>query len=139
MSVFLPISQGTQSRGRYARELLLSNSLSVPGTEAIGFTDDNPQGPSQCNDSVLVEFEPPLIVCVVSSRILALRRSLKTIRECVIAVSALKLADKAVQVGNTSGRDIGTFAAFGLTSLPARPLCATDRRLLRQLGVQGGR
>ena len=45
----------------------------------------------------------------------ALRKS----RECVIAIPALELAPVVVQVGNTSGRDVDKFEAFGLTPLPA--------------------
>lgn len=67
---------------------------------------------------MMVEFEPPLIACVVSGAnhsFAALRAS----RECVIAIPARRLAAKVVRVGNTSGRDIDKFAAFGLTALPA--------------------
>ncbi|HXZ00418.1 MAG TPA: flavin reductase family protein [Stellaceae bacterium] len=67
---------------------------------------------------MMVEFEPPLIACVVSSAgysFAALRAS----RECVIAVPARKLAAKVVKVGNCSGRDLDKFAAFGLTPQPA--------------------
>ncbi len=67
---------------------------------------------------MMVEFEPPLVACVVSSNnhsFAALRRT----GECVIAVPALKLAPKVVKVGNASGRDIDKFEAFGLTPVPA--------------------
>src|ERR1019366_10767162 len=40
-------------------------------------------------------------------------------RECAIAVPAVELAEKVVQVGNSSGRDIDKFEAFGLTPVPA--------------------
>jgi flavin reductase (DIM6/NTAB) family NADH-FMN oxidoreductase RutF len=72
---------------------------------------------------MMVEFEPPLIACVVSSAghsFAALRAS----RECVIAIPARKLAPKVVRVGNTSGSDIDKFAAFGLTPLPATQVSA---------------
>ena len=67
---------------------------------------------------MMVDFEPPLIACVVSAAnysFAALQRS----RECVIAIPARKLAAKVVKVGNTSGRDIDKFAAFGFTPRPA--------------------
>jgi flavin reductase (DIM6/NTAB) family NADH-FMN oxidoreductase RutF len=67
---------------------------------------------------MMVEFEPPLIACVVSGAnhsFTALRAS----RQCVIAIPARKLASKVVKVGNTSGRDTDKFEAFGLTPLPA--------------------
>ncbi len=67
---------------------------------------------------MMMEFEPPLIACVVSGAnhsFAALRAS----GECVIALPARKLAPKVVKVGNTSGRDIDKFKAFGLTQLAA--------------------
>lgn len=72
---------------------------------------------------MMVEFEPPLVACVVSSAnhsFAALRAS----RECVIAIPARKLASKVVKVGNTSGRDIDKFEIFGLTPLPAAQVTA---------------
>lgn len=67
---------------------------------------------------MMVEFEPPLVACVVSGADYSFA-ALRATRECVIAVPALKLAQQVVQVGNTSGRDISKFEAFGLTPLPA--------------------
>lgn len=67
---------------------------------------------------MMVEFEPPLVACVVSAAnhsFAALRAS----RECVIAIPARKLARKVVQVGNSSGRDTDKFKKFGLTQLQA--------------------
>ena len=67
---------------------------------------------------MMVEFEPPLVACVVSSANHSFA-ALRATRECVIAIPALKLAPKVVQVGNCSGRDLDKFAAFGLTPAPA--------------------
>jgi flavin reductase (DIM6/NTAB) family NADH-FMN oxidoreductase RutF len=67
---------------------------------------------------MMVEFEPPLIACVVSSAGHSFA-ALKESRECVIAIPARPLAPKVVKVGNTSGRDIDKFETFGLTPLPA--------------------
>ncbi|HVY58329.1 MAG TPA: flavin reductase family protein [Xanthobacteraceae bacterium] len=67
---------------------------------------------------MMVEFEPPLIACVVSEANYSFT-ALRTTRMCVIAIPARKLADKVVKVGNTSGRDLDKFAAFGLTPAPA--------------------
>jgi flavin reductase (DIM6/NTAB) family NADH-FMN oxidoreductase RutF len=67
---------------------------------------------------MMVEFEPPLLACVVSSAnhsFAALRAS----RECVIAIPSVELATQVVQIGNSSGRDIDKFEAFGLTPVPA--------------------
>jgi flavin reductase (DIM6/NTAB) family NADH-FMN oxidoreductase RutF len=67
---------------------------------------------------MMVEFEPPLVACVVSNGDHSFAALMAT-RECVIAVPALQLAPKVVQVGNCSGRDVDKFAAFGLTPTPA--------------------
>ena len=67
---------------------------------------------------MMVEFEPPLVACVVSSAGHSFA-ALRATRECVIAVPAVELAPKVVQVGNCSGRDLDKFAAFGLTPMPA--------------------
>ena len=72
---------------------------------------------------MMVDFEPPLIACVVSEADYSFA-ALRTTRECVIAISAAGLASKVVKVGNTSGRDIDKFAAFGLTKLPAEKVKA---------------
>jgi flavin reductase (DIM6/NTAB) family NADH-FMN oxidoreductase RutF len=72
---------------------------------------------------MMVEFEPPLIACVVSGADYSFA-ALRATRECVIALPDLKLAPKVVQVGNCSGRDVDKFAAFGLTPVPAEKVAA---------------
>jgi flavin reductase (DIM6/NTAB) family NADH-FMN oxidoreductase RutF len=67
---------------------------------------------------MMVEFEPPLVACVVSSASHSFA-ALRATRECVIALPGLKLAPKVVEVGNCLGRDLNKFAAFGLTQTPA--------------------
>lgn len=67
---------------------------------------------------MMVEFEPPLVACVVSNANFSFA-ALRATGECVIAVPARKLAAKVVKVGNVSGRKLDKFAAFGLTPLPA--------------------
>lgn len=67
---------------------------------------------------MMVEFEPPLIACVVSGANYSFA-GLKATKECVIAIPALKLSRIIVQVGNSSGRDLDKFAELGLTRLPA--------------------
>lgn len=67
---------------------------------------------------MMVEFEPPLIGCVVSSANHSFA-ALRAHRECVIAVPSVELASKVVEVGNCSGRTVDKFAAFGLTAAPA--------------------
>ena len=68
---------------------------------------------------MMVDFEPPLIACVVSSTDHSFA-ALRATRECVLAIPAVLLAPQVVQVGNTSGRDIDKFEAFGLTPIPAQ-------------------
>ncbi|MFZ5791154.1 MAG: flavin reductase family protein [Pseudomonadota bacterium] len=72
---------------------------------------------------MMIEFEPPLVACVVSSANHSFA-ALRATRECVIAIPALKLAPEVVRVGNCSGREVDKFARFGLTPLPARRVAA---------------
>ena len=97
---------------------------------------------------MMVEFEPPLVGCVVSNANYSFA-ALRATGECVIAIPARKLAAKLVKVGNSSGRDIDKFAAFGLHKEPARrvapPLIAdcfanleckvTDTRLVNKYNL----
>ena len=68
---------------------------------------------------MMVEFEPPLIACIVSEADFSFA-ALRSTGEAVIAVPARGLADKVVKVGNCSGRDCDKFERFGLTPVPAR-------------------
>jgi flavin reductase (DIM6/NTAB) family NADH-FMN oxidoreductase RutF len=72
---------------------------------------------------MMVEFEPPLIACVVSNRNHSFA-ALRATRECVIAIPAVELASKVVEVGNCSGRIVEKFARFGLTPAPAEHVAA---------------
>jgi flavin reductase (DIM6/NTAB) family NADH-FMN oxidoreductase RutF len=67
---------------------------------------------------MMVEFEPPLIACVVSNAGFSFV-GLRATKECVIAIPALKLAPKVVGIGNCSGRDVNKFERFGLLAIPA--------------------
>ena len=67
---------------------------------------------------MMVDFEPPLVACVVSDANFSFA-ALRATGECVIAIPARRLAAKVVRVGNISGRDTDKFAAFGLTPVPA--------------------
>jgi flavin reductase (DIM6/NTAB) family NADH-FMN oxidoreductase RutF len=67
---------------------------------------------------MMVDFEPPLIACVVSDANHSFA-ALRATGECVIAIPARNLAPKVVKVGNSSGREIDKFKAFGLTPAPA--------------------
>lgn len=67
---------------------------------------------------MMLEFEPPQAACVVSSANYSFA-ALRATGECVIAIPARKLAQKVVQVGNASGRNLDKFAVFGLSPLPS--------------------
>ncbi len=66
----------------------------------------------------MLDFEPPLIGCVVSNRDYTFN-ILKATRECVIAIPSVELAEKVVRIGNTSGRDTDKFEKFDLRTAPA--------------------
>jgi flavin reductase (DIM6/NTAB) family NADH-FMN oxidoreductase RutF len=67
---------------------------------------------------MMVEFEPPLIACIVSNANWSFA-ALRATRQCVIAIPALAMAPKVVKFGNCSGRDVDKFKRFGLTPIPA--------------------
>jgi len=66
----------------------------------------------------MMEFEPPLVGCVISSRNYTFD-ILKKTRECVINIPTRDLVKEAVGCGNTSGRTIDKFKAFHLTPTAA--------------------
>jgi flavin reductase (DIM6/NTAB) family NADH-FMN oxidoreductase RutF len=72
---------------------------------------------------MMVEFEPPLIACVVSEANFSFA-ALRTTKECVIAIPARRLARVVVDVGNTSGRIVDKFATLGLTPIRASRVAA---------------
>ena len=72
---------------------------------------------------MMVEFEPPLVACVVSSADYSFA-TLRATRECVIAIPSLGLAKQVVGVGNCSGRRIDKFAKFHFTPAPAAQVSA---------------
>ena len=67
---------------------------------------------------MMMEFEPPLIGCVVSPANYSFAALRKT-RECVIAIPAVDLIGKVVDIGNCSGKDVDKFETFRLTPMPA--------------------
>jgi len=63
---------------------------------------------------MMIDFEPPLIACVISKRGFTFD-VLKRTKECVINIPTVELAEKVVGCGNVSGRDMDKFVKFGLT------------------------
>lgn len=72
---------------------------------------------------MMVEFEPPLVACVVSGADHSFA-ALHGTGECVIAIPTVELAEKVVAVGNASGRHLDKFTAFGLTPAMAETVAA---------------
>ncbi len=66
----------------------------------------------------MMEFEPPLVGCVISNRNFTFN-ILKATGHCVLNIPTVELARKVVACGNTSGREIDKFKTFGLTAAPA--------------------
>ena len=66
----------------------------------------------------MMEFEPPLVGCVISNRNYTFS-IVKATKECVINIPTKELAKKAVNCGNTSGRSVDKFKAFHLTPAAA--------------------
>jgi len=66
----------------------------------------------------MMEFEPPLVGCIISNRNYSFRL-LKATKECVVNIPTVKIAEKVVSCGNASGANIDKFKAFNLTPQPA--------------------
>jgi len=66
----------------------------------------------------MIEFEPPLVGCVISNSNYSFGL-LKATKECVINIPTVEIAEKVVGCGNTSGAKIDKFETFGLTPRPA--------------------
>ncbi len=66
----------------------------------------------------MLEFDPPLVGCVVSNRNYSFG-ALEATGECVINIPTAEISAAVVGCGNTSGRSTDKFATFGLTPQPA--------------------
>ena len=71
----------------------------------------------------MMEFEPPLVGCVLSNRNHSFT-ALTATKECVIGIPTAELAKAVVGCGNASGRTLDKFAAFGLTPVAASAVAA---------------
>jgi flavin reductase (DIM6/NTAB) family NADH-FMN oxidoreductase RutF len=72
----------------------------------------------------MMEFEPPLVGCVIGGRSLSYEALLKT-KECVIGIPTVELAKQVVGIGNCSGSKVDKFKKFKLTALPASKVAAS--------------
>lgn len=66
----------------------------------------------------MMEFEPPLVGCVISGRNHSFD-ALKATRECVINIPTVELIKQVIAAGNSSGRKVDKFKRTGLTATPA--------------------
>ncbi len=96
----------------------------------------------------MLEFEPPLVGCVVSDRNYSFA-ALKATRECVLNIPTAKIAKQVVACGNSTGAKVDKFAKFGLTPRPASRVRAplidecyaslecrvADTRMVRKYGL----
>lgn len=67
----------------------------------------------------MLEFEPPLLACVVSNRNYSFELLRKS-KQCVIAIPTVDIADRVVGCGNTSGEETDKFREFALTPRKAK-------------------
>jgi flavin reductase (DIM6/NTAB) family NADH-FMN oxidoreductase RutF len=67
---------------------------------------------------MMIDFEPPIVACVISEQNYTCA-FLKKTKECVINIPTVKLAEKVVGVGNTSGSRVNKFEKFHLSQEPA--------------------
>jgi flavin reductase (DIM6/NTAB) family NADH-FMN oxidoreductase RutF len=66
----------------------------------------------------MMEFEPPLVGCVLSGRNHSFG-ILEATRECVLNVPTVELAKQVVACGNCTGKRVDKLGKFGLTPVPA--------------------
>ena len=66
----------------------------------------------------MIEFEPPLVGCVISNRDYSCQ-SLLDSKECVINIPTVDIAEQVVGCGNCTGKEIDKFEIFRLTAKPA--------------------
>ncbi|MFH1383447.1 MAG: flavin reductase family protein [Candidatus Omnitrophota bacterium] len=63
---------------------------------------------------MMIDFEPPIVGCVVSDRSHTFGILRKT-KECVINIPTVDMVKKVVGIGSTSGRSVDKFKRFALT------------------------
>jgi flavin reductase (DIM6/NTAB) family NADH-FMN oxidoreductase RutF len=71
----------------------------------------------------MMEFEPPLVGCVISDGDFSAIALNKT-RQCTLNIPSVEIARQVVACGNSSGEKTDKFKAFGLTPLPASQVAA---------------
>jgi flavin reductase (DIM6/NTAB) family NADH-FMN oxidoreductase RutF len=71
----------------------------------------------------MLEFEPPLVGCVVSEKDFSFA-ALTATRQCALNIPTVELSAQVVGCGNTSGAQVNKFTRFGLTQAPASLIAA---------------
>lgn len=71
----------------------------------------------------MMEFEPPLVGCVVSNGNYSFGL-LRASRQCVLNIPTVDLISATVRCGNCSGREVDKFSRFGLTPVAAEQVDA---------------
>jgi flavin reductase (DIM6/NTAB) family NADH-FMN oxidoreductase RutF len=71
----------------------------------------------------MLEFEPPLVGCVVAPGSLS-HRLLHASGECVLNIPTETIAEKVVGCGNTHGSEVDKFGRFALATRPAQQVVA---------------
>ena len=71
----------------------------------------------------MLEFEPPLVGCVVSENDFSFTALVRT-RQCVLNIPTVELATQVVACGNSSGARVDKFDRFGLTPAAASEVAA---------------
>lgn len=115
-----PSARGARSRARRALPLAKVYTLIEPGPVVLLATSRRGR-PNVMPMSwlTMLEFEPPLIGCVIGGGHLSHANLLAT-RQCVIAIPTAELVDAVVRSGNCSGREVADkFEASGLTPVAA--------------------
>lgn len=99
-------------------------SLLEPGPVVLLTTaGKNRQNVMTLSWHTMLEFEPPLVGCVVSNRNFSFEL-LKKSRQCVINIPTVDIADKVVACGNCSGDTIDKFKKFSLNTKPSSMVSA---------------
>jgi flavin reductase (DIM6/NTAB) family NADH-FMN oxidoreductase RutF len=71
----------------------------------------------------MMEFEPPLVGCVISGRNHSFEALVKT-KACVLNIPPVELAKQVAGIGNCSGSKVDKFKKFKLTAQPASRVAA---------------
>lgn len=72
---------------------------------------------------MMMEFEPPLVGCVVSARNHSFT-ALSETGQCVLNIPTVEMADTVVACGNSSGRDLDKFERYALARKAASTVAA---------------